>query len=274
MYAIDFEYDGQRLSDYGFMICNFDYSDSIVELESGSNIVFNKVSHQGGQNFSLTSTQYDDCIETTFDICRIPEDYDYQDREISIEDFREIIRWLNRKEFLLFRFIEDNNEVFFEKPECYFNATFNVTKLTLNDKLYGMRLKMITNSPFGYAKQEIITLDFVNNNILTVEDKNDEIGYTYLDVTITCQNSGIVHLINTTTGKTTQINNCTQGEIITIKGVQQIITSSVDSHKIYNDFNFEFPKIQNTYNNRKNTFLCTNSCIITMSYRPIIKDVF
>jgi len=277
MYAIDFEYDGHFLSDRGFMICNFDYNDGISELESGSQITLNKVPHFGGKKYSISSTQYDDCIETTFDICRIPEDYEYSNREISMNDFRDIVRWLNRSEFLLFRFIENDEDTFFEKPYCYFYATFNVTKLMLNDRLYGIRLKMLTNSPFGFAEEETYTVDFATNNSVTIIDKSDEIGYISPDVTITCNAAGKVYFENSSAGIKTEIKNCTQGEVITIKGEQQIITTDSTAHKIYNDFNFVFPKIKNTYSSRANVFTKLSDCIsctIVIKYRPIIKEVF
>ena len=48
MKALDFEYDGQLLSDYGFIICNFDYGSGATEVSSGATITFSKKSHNGG----------------------------------------------------------------------------------------------------------------------------------------------------------------------------------------------------------------------------------
>ena len=40
MYALDFEYDKQNLSDFGFIICNFDDDQGATYTDIGSNITF------------------------------------------------------------------------------------------------------------------------------------------------------------------------------------------------------------------------------------------
>ena len=44
MKQIDFEYDGSFLSDFGFIICKFDPTNSISDTTAGSTIVFEKIS--------------------------------------------------------------------------------------------------------------------------------------------------------------------------------------------------------------------------------------
>ena len=46
MYATDFEYDGQYLSDYGFIICDFNYSKGSVTVDTGSKLSFEKVNSE------------------------------------------------------------------------------------------------------------------------------------------------------------------------------------------------------------------------------------
>ena len=69
MRAYDFEYDNHFLSDFGFIICSFD-SKGIETVSNGSKITFNKVSAQGGSKHELVSTEYEDCLETTFQISK------------------------------------------------------------------------------------------------------------------------------------------------------------------------------------------------------------
>lgn len=99
MRAIDFEYDNQYLSDYGFIICDFNFSSGANEVDAGSTITFNKISRHSGKRYGLSSTQYDECITTSFDICKNPDIYDPEDMEISNDEYRDIMRWLNRREF-------------------------------------------------------------------------------------------------------------------------------------------------------------------------------
>ena len=79
-------------------------------------------------------------------------------------------------------------------------------------------------------------------------------------------------LSNSLSNKTTSISNCSKGEIITIEGDSQIISSSLSAHKsLSKDFNYFFPKIINTYTETKNTFKCNLKCMITITYSPIRK---
>ena len=66
------------------------------------------------------------------------------------------------------------------------------------------------------------------------------------------------------------INHCASGEVITIHGDEQIIESSVDGHALYNDFNFQFFQIGNTYENRKNTISTNIPCVVEIRYKPTI----
>lgn len=70
MKAYDFEYDGVKLSDIGFIICKFDSSD-VDTIDNGSQITFNIVPTLNGMKHELTSSTYEDCLNTTFQICKI-----------------------------------------------------------------------------------------------------------------------------------------------------------------------------------------------------------
>lgn len=164
MRAIDFEYDNQYLSDYGFIICDFNFSSGANEVDAGSTITFNKISRHGGKRYGLSSTQYDECVTTSFDICKNPDIYDPEDMEISNDEYRDIMRWLNRREFLKFQVIDDGNDNF-ERDTCYYNASFNVDKIKINEKLCGMRLTMETDKPFGYGQEQSVSWTFSDSNV-------------------------------------------------------------------------------------------------------------
>ena len=122
MFALDFEYDNQYLSDYNCIICDFDYSDGAKTADAGSKISFEKVSRNGGKIHTLVSAKYEECIQTSFAICKNPDLCNsYEDRYISNDEYRDLIRWLNRREFLRFRLLSDEYT-----ETCYYNASFNV----------------------------------------------------------------------------------------------------------------------------------------------------
>lgn len=268
MFALDFEYDGQYLSDYGFVICNFGGSSDFDVVSAGSRITFNTVSRHRGKIHSLTGTKYEECVTATFDICKNPELYD--DLTITNDEYRDIMRWLNRNEFLKFQLLNEDEA---ERETCYYEASFNVDKLMVNKVLYGMELTMETNKPFGHG-QELSTSWTISDVTRTyvLSDMSDEIGYTYPSMTITCTQGGDLTIHNEMEDCTMVIKNCSAGKVITIDGTTHIIESSLNSHDIYNDFNFEFFRIGNTISSRNNRITVSLPCKLVLRYTPIIKD--
>lgn len=270
MRAIDFVYDGLSLSSYKFIVCEFDYASDAATVDSGSQITFEKVAKHDGKKHTLVDAIYEDCYEVEFDIIKDPDKYDGEDRIISDEEYTQIARWLNRREFLKFNFVDDERT----GDICYFNASFNLSKIEIGGKLYGIHLSMETDAPFGYG-ETIVENNTVSeaNGSFTINDKSDEIGYIYPDVTITCNQSGKLEIRNSLINCKVEINNCSSGEIIHLYGDAQIIETSVLSHKIQNDFNFQFLKIGNTFSSRLNTITVSLPCTIEIQYEPIIKNI-
>ena len=268
MYAIDFEYDGQLLSDFGFMICDFDGSSGANIIDSGCAITFTKVKRNAGLKHGLANTQFDDCLTATFHIAKRPEECDEQ--EISADEFRDLVRWLNRHQYLPFRII---NEIEHDKQTCYYNASFNFRKITIAEHLYGIELTVDTDAPFGYG----FPVNKQWNNLAAGEtvdlyDYSDDTKFFVPDMSIKVLEAGNLKITNSLTGSSMEIKNCSANEVITIYGDTQVITTSKDSHKIYNDFNFDFLRIGNTYKDKKNVIKVSIPCNLTISYQPIIKD--
>ena len=271
MYAIDFEYDGQYLSDYGFIICHFDYSSGATTADAGSKITFNKVARSNGKQFSLTSAKYDECVQTTFDICKNPDLYEnYDDRQITNDEYRDLMRWLNRREFLKFQVFDEDEG---ERDTCYYNVSFNVEKIKIAEKLFGLRLTMESDKPFGYGQEQSVSWTFADSSTTRIlSDISDEIGFLYPDMTITCNANGDLSIYNELENCTMTIKNCSVGEVITINGATQIISTTYSSHDIANDFNYEFFRIGNTIDNRNNRISVSKPCNMVIRYTPIIKD--
>ena len=270
MFALDFEYDNQYLSDYNCIICDFDYSGGTKTADAGSKISFEKVSRNSGKIHTLVSAKYEECIQTSFAICKNPDlCKTYEDRYITNDEYRDLIRWLNRREFLRFRLLSDEYT-----DTCYYNASFNIETITIADRLVGLQLTMETDKPFGYG--ELVSYKYVFTENVTQKkmiDVSDEIGYIYPDIKIKATSTGSITLKNIETDSTMVIANCTENEIINIIGSEKIITRSLAAHDIYSDFNYEFLKIGNTFNNNINTIQCTGTCEVTISYYPIVKNI-
>jgi len=270
--AVDFEYDGQYLSDFGFIICHFDGGAGLETVSAGAEITFNTVAKRRGKAFTLVSSQYDSCITTTFQICKNVCDND-DSMVITDDEYRDIARWLNRTEFCEFMVLYDDENDAYRDP-CYFNAGFNLSRITIGDELFGIELTLETDSPFGYGPlvQRTYTITDSSGGDVTFTDPSDDIGYVYPDVVLTCSDSGAYNITNAMTGTVTTITGCTSGEVITMQGEPMIITSSLSTHDIASSFNFIFMKVGNTYASRQNTITVSKPCTLQISYNPIVKS--
>lgn len=262
MKVYDFEYDGQLLSDKGLMICKFD-SSGVETVSNGSELTFNTVPTLNGTRHELTSVEYEDCLTTTFQICKNPCVYEAEE-EISLEEVRDIMRWLNRKGFHKFVLIND------EYIDTYFEASFNVSRIEVGGVIRGFELEMFTNSPFAF--QEPVKLNFkniVSDGKKLLISKSDEEGYIYPQMEITIDAAGDLEIYNDLDDRTMLIKNCKKGEVITLN--YPIIETSLASHKIQNDFNWKFFRIARTYEEDANHLTISIPCTIKMTYSPVIK---
>ncbi len=266
MISTDFVYDGQSLSSYGFIICDFESGDGVNEIDIGSVLTFNKTPMNNGKYHALTGSNYEQCFGITFDICKDPDLFEGDQRIINESEYTSIVKWLNRKDFHSFNFINDS-------PSCYFDASFNISKLIINGELYGIRLIMETNRPFGYGSLVTVTKTYNSTNTsYIIENKSQELGYTYPTIKVKCTQAGNVTITNTTTQNTVVINNLSVNEEVEINGLAQTIKTSKTSHKIADDFNYEFLPLQNSINDSNNVIEAT-PCKLTISYNPIIKSI-
>ena len=273
MRTLDFWYDEQCLSDYNFVVCDFSAGSGISEVSAGSTITFVKVSRNGGAKHSLTNTKYNDCLSATFDICKNPDIFHDEDMEITSDEFRDIMRWLNRKEYLPFHFISDDGTVD-DIETCWHNASFNLSKLMLDERTYGIRLKLETNMPYGYGAEKVFSWSATSGNLSNViMDTSDEIGYIYPTLIVTCRQNCTLTITNESEGCSSVIKNCKVGEQITMYGDTNIIASSTPGHDICNDFNYDFFRIGNSAARMENVIIASHPCDIVLKYHPIIKHV-
>ena len=183
MIAVDFAYDGHKLSDFGFIICQFDNEQGVDTSKTGSEIRFTTVAKHHGQRYSMNNASFDSCLSTTFQICKNPcDNTENANMEITSEEFRNLMHWLNRRSFHQLRFYEDSNTY-----GCFYDASFNAKKILVDDVLCGLELTVTTNRPFGYGDEIVETF---TDSSFTIDDENDDVGYFYPDIEITCNEAG------------------------------------------------------------------------------------
>lgn len=106
-------------------------------------------------------------------------------------------------------------------------------------------------------------------NVTSINNMSYEEGYIYPYTEITVLEDGDLDIYSVLENRNTIIKNCVVDEVITMD--YPIIQSSVQSHNIQNDFNWNFFRIANTYDNSRNDLTTSIPCKIQIRYSPIVK---
>lgn len=261
MKAYDFEYDGLNLSDKGFMLCSFDKS-KIDTVENGVEInMETSPFYNGDVNYILTAN-YESTLTATFQICKNP--CTGEDLNITVDEVRDMASWLCRKGFHKFKIFDD------DYLNVYYEATFNMSRIIRNGNVIGLELEMITNRPFGVMEDTVINIkNEVENGVENFYSISDDEGFIYPKVKITIKQDGDLKISSIFVQRDTIIKNCKAGEIIEMD--YPVIKSSLESHKIQNDFNWNFFRIENKFKDKRNLIQISIPCEIEMIYSPIAK---
>lgn len=261
MKAYDFQYGEHNLQDFGMILCKFD-SGGLDTISDGSEITFNTVPVQNGAKSELVSVAYENNLETTLQICKHSCIGGVQ--EITATEHRELTKWLSRKRFLKFKILDEDH------IDLYYEAIINISKIELDGKLYGLELSVTTNRPFALREpRTIIIKNAIKDGKHSINDVSHEEGYIYPKMEITINQNGDLNIHNAIEDRNTYIKNCVQGETITMD--YPVITSSLPSHNIQNDFNWNFFRVSNTFENSRNDLTISLPCFIKIEYSPIVK---
>ena len=89
---------------------------------------------------------------------------------------------------------------------------------------------------------------------------------------ILVQEDGDLEITNVADGRKMVIKNCTANEVITMTSELQI-SSSLPSHKIYDDFNYVFYRVNNEFLNMENSVETNIPIEFMITYAPYAKAV-
>ena len=270
MIAEDFEYAGEYLKDWGYMICSTDSKSGFETIKSDSTLTFNTSKLFNGKISELTTTTYEDHIEINFQICKIPcmPGCDNKKMQITTDESRELKRWLNRPTFHRFKLLQP------DWSDIFMQGSFNVSNIEVAGEVYALDLTFVSNSALAFHEPVTYRFDSTmsDKNTFTFFDSSDEIGYIYPDVKITCLSGGDLKIHNSSEDRTTIIKNCSDNEELYFSK-ELLLSSSLSSHKIQNDFNYIFLRISNSYGNRKNTLTFSLPVKMEITYTPYVKAV-
>ena len=280
----DFEFNGQRLSDFGCMVCIFGGASGTEIVSTGNELNLNTIYKYSTHKFELMSTNYSSPFSISFQICKHPcerirggEQY-FENNEIN-----KLMRWLNKRGYYKFKTIDSGGQ----SGNIYYQGTFNtIKKIKIGSDVVGLELTFTANAPFGYYEPLSYEMDFSNvSDEFIIYDNSDEIGYIYpraLKIEILAD--GDLQIKNSQESNIVEIKNCIRGEIITLDGENKIILSNKEHPTLYNDFNYNFVKIinkcgesndyyevDNEEDEVKNIFSVSLPCNIYLTYSPICK---
>lgn len=263
--ATNFLYDNEKLSDYGMMLCKFD-SNSMETISIGNNLTFNTVKPSMSDKNLLATSIYDEPLSTTFQICKY-DCHRREDKYISYEELTSLLRWLARRDgYHKFELYQKGFEGIF------FRGSFNnIQQIKIGGKLCGLELTFVTDSPYGY---EDISFDFTTTDSegYSVFNMSTETGHLYpTEFICKCLESGDLQIHNSIEDRITILNNCVKDEIITMDGNHRVIETSVPTHKLYNDFNYNYFRLGNTYDNNLNIITTSLPCEIHIAYELVRK---
>lgn len=267
MQMADFEYNGERLSDYGLTICSYDSNYEDVQ-DVGNAVSITKIKGSDSQEYFSAGYTYEDVFTCHMQVIKIG--CSVVDTIITDIQLNRLMRWLNRKKYCVFRPIyEDDNFI-----NIYFKGTFNIQIIKAGKDVIGLDLTFTANAPYGFMDDVTYDFEFQNTtDKFIIHDVSDEVTHINANATITCLESGDLIISNSLDPyNTVSIKNCTAGEVITLHGKEKIIESSLPEHTtLPNDFNYRYLRINNTYWDTQNIFTSSLKCKVTVSYAPIRK---
>ena len=263
MDGCEFTYRGEALGDYELILCYFSQQ-GLGPITTDSQRTFVSIPMFGGKRFPFLFSRYDNALVATMSVCKSP---DADSHIISRTEAAVIKRWLSSPtpEELRFEGVDEYEGISWD-------GSFNVEEVHYNGDCVGFNLTFTCTAPFGYYDTVERSGSVSAGDSIMINDISDEEGYLYPDLTVTVGEAGNLVITNDSDDRTTVVNNCSDGEIISFTHLLQV-ASSDSSHKLGNDFNYRFLRINNTYLNTKNRITFSLPCDYQISYRPIAKVV-
>lgn len=250
--ARDFTFCNKKLSDFGFVIANFDSSSD--DSASCGNVELITARPPMNTKNIIHGVSYGEPIKLEFQVVK----FDFSkcicsENPVTDEEQENLMRWLVKTSY---------NYINFDDGDVYFNVTINVIPKKVGGVIRGFEIIATNDSVYSYSEKYA---EFLSKGTNIFIDNSSVIGYTYPCLEITAETDGAV-VIEHSSDRKTVISNCVANEVITIDCEHGIIKSSVASHDLSSDFNFVFFRFFNTEDTRENVIYVTNASAV-MTYR-------
>lgn len=260
---IDFIFDEKKLSDFGYILVDFDSpSDEYVVSE----ISYETFKASNSDIWIRSSASYESPLSCTLSIMKNPCVF-YDDIALTRGEVEELTRWLSRKQYKTFRFVESD-----DSDPIYHEAKINIKCKKNNGQIIGLILEIETNRPYGYSPMPSVVMDVNKGNEIAINVSYDDEGDFYPDyMSVMLLEDGDLKIENKKYTNVTTIKNCVAGEEIVFNGKTLQISSSLK--RIFGDdeCNYVFPKFVQVYGEDTNIFTFSLNCRIIINYNSIRK---
>lgn len=260
MDATNFIFDGKSLSDFGFIICEFNGE---TNTSTPSNIIFNTLKVPENDRRKFLSSNYEDVISFEISIAK----YENKKNILPINSFedRALRKWLCREDGFHEFVIEQND---FEN--IYYNAQININPYMVAGRIRGYKLSITTDNAYGYTEWLETEFDISNSNPYNFLALSDKADYFYPIWEITPYQNGTlcIKIIEDTEQTNTILNTVNANIKITIDAENGIVDGISP-----NNFNWILPRIIQGYEETYNTITSTLPCHIKLKYRLARKAV-
>ena len=271
MFCTEFIFDGISSKEYDLIICSFDGNKS-GSATAGSNIEYTTFKAPNSNKWVKTGSNYNEQLTFTFEVCKYKCN-SVVNEPLSERELAFIMRWLVRKEYKYLRFMQEGYE------NIYYKCQINAEKYEIAGKCYGLTLTVVCNAPFGWSERIHATISSSTTSSVQLYDSSDEIGVIYPKIEILSKSGTVdapqdITIRNETTGIEMLIKNCIVNEQITCRNMKIESSEYTSNHTtLFDDFNWKWFSIGNTFDNRVNEIKVTGNCDIELSWRVPRKAV-
>ncbi|MCI8661524.1 MAG: hypothetical protein HFG54_14995 [Lachnospiraceae bacterium] len=222
-----FVFDGILSDEYGIQCVNFSQTFTESYPSQETNIQAEK--SVGSSIFHMVSQEY--LSPLTYKIQVVNRDFS----PITSTQERALNKWLcQRGKYKLFCILDKRY------ADIWFYANINNPSLMWINDVNALEYTITTNAPFGFSDERNILVEFTRNDTFEQYIDNDEELTLYPSMEILLKDSGTLTITNQSAGgfndNVFTVANCATGEMITIDASYPRISSSIQSHKVYNDF--------------------------------------
>jgi hypothetical protein len=247
-----------KVSSESLGIISVSFNQTTMEIVNNSGETTLETVRAGNSSaFHIVKQDYDSPLSFTLQV--INEDAS----DIDAVKEREITRSLCKRGIYLDFVIDDDR---------YYNlvlkANISNPKIIRIGKVYGMEFTVTCKYP--YAHSRIIKKTFnitTENQQIRLFVNHDDDNYIYPNIEIILNTSGNLTITNIKDTKIFSISNVSNGEKIKIDGLIPLISTSISSHAIWQNFNKNWLRLVDGMN----TLTINIPCTLTLSYQEARK---